>query len=828
MSKSAPIEKSYKLFDLVEYSGRKISASSQPGYEFPSRTESDQEILRKLEEIEGELSTDRIAATIVDKELIDDLKFLHDSGVRVIYSLASAEKDRDPELLKYLWEKYFNNAEDPTTYITNIEGTNIEIKDYTAPSMDQLSKISEDVDQRTKRGEHIHIHCGYGAGRTGSLVTAINMKILGQNLDEAEKSMQRNYPNGRIERYEQRSALKDFSISLGHDEESKEMTDDRITNELYPYIGLEPMEAIILGGVPFKSTEEFIQVKIDLINSIPHQKLTLRDKDGNTILHAIANKGEKKREEKLVKELLSLVKYEDLFIQNSKESSFFSIVEVERNNNYLKCIVNQFSTNKEFQNDIDTKNKILDISIEKEDIELIKDLLPNINSEDLILKLNKIETSTREIKELIINKLLADETLKDNKEAQLNIFNLARNTGNKELIQKSIKNISNEDLILHLSDVEKSTKETKELVINKLLADETLKTNKEVQLNILSLAIDIGSTELVKEIVKNLSNDDLISKADLLTKGGDEIMTTLIEKLETEDLLKSDPASGKQILSIFIKKLLDILEPNSFSEELIKKIPDGQVFEKTSNGLSFLLYSIGGLNSYISDILIEKMTPAELGLTDIGKQTALYILAQAVEMFMETEESSVKTASNLVEKMNAEDLSIQAEHNKETALHKICQWDVEEGEIEKGVKDLVEKMVRKNPDLLFLQDRKGKTALDYAKEKRGEESEIVKFLETEEAKVRTSTLAAASTGRSDDLSRGEVREQETAPTKIETPTREERHTQVPKHLEGLSLEDSNAIKLAGTALLGRKSSVEKSPATKDDISIFKSSKGRGR
>ena len=151
-----------------------LAGSQQPGYQKKNPAK-DLEILANLKKLTNEQLRDRneLKSCEVDKELLRALDFIHSQEVTTIYSLSDYEHDRNPELIKLLWENLFNDTE----YILDINGISTEVKDFTPPSQEQLNVISQDAIKNMKLGKNILVHCGYGAGRTGTVLSAIHMSI---------------------------------------------------------------------------------------------------------------------------------------------------------------------------------------------------------------------------------------------------------------------------------------------------------------------------------------------------------------------------------------------------------------------------------------------------------------------------------------------------------------------------------------------------------------------------------------------------------------------------------------------------------------------------
>ncbi len=199
----------FKTFTDQEWASQgRLSGSAQPGFK-SSGLFKDSKILDNLKR--GSFPEQ----AGVDKLLLDNLESLHQNGIHTIYSLADHEHDRDSELLKYLWMSNHPG----NVYITKIDDTELEIKDFQPPTQDQLSKISIDAKKRMEKGENILVHCGAGIGRTGTVLAAIQMLMHKQyNAEKSIAYIKQNYYPSAIEGEEQESALFEFSVNFQKEE----------------------------------------------------------------------------------------------------------------------------------------------------------------------------------------------------------------------------------------------------------------------------------------------------------------------------------------------------------------------------------------------------------------------------------------------------------------------------------------------------------------------------------------------------------------------------------------------------------------------------------
>ncbi len=200
---SKKLPNNYRVLEGGEWSTLtgKLAGSSQPGY--GSSRSKDAAILSRLR------NKETMEQAGVDKLLIENLQAFYAAGVRTMYSLSSAGSDRNPELVQYLCQNLFD---EDTNCVTAIDGVNIEIEDFHAPSADQLSVIADDVTSRLAKGENLVIFCGAGIGRTGTVLAAIDMQVTGEyDVEKSIANVRKAYYGSAVETSSQRLALKQFS-----------------------------------------------------------------------------------------------------------------------------------------------------------------------------------------------------------------------------------------------------------------------------------------------------------------------------------------------------------------------------------------------------------------------------------------------------------------------------------------------------------------------------------------------------------------------------------------------------------------------------------------
>lgn len=141
--------------------------------------------------------------------IMDDLSFLYSQNIKIIYNLV--KNSNNTELARHLWQAKFKNTE----YITDISGVNITIEDYHAPTQKQLNIITDDIIKRLNKGNNILVHCAAGKGRTGTILTAVYIKLFKvYDSDMAIKYIRKHYHADAVETNEQVEALRIFAQNL--------------------------------------------------------------------------------------------------------------------------------------------------------------------------------------------------------------------------------------------------------------------------------------------------------------------------------------------------------------------------------------------------------------------------------------------------------------------------------------------------------------------------------------------------------------------------------------------------------------------------------------
>ena len=115
-----------------------------------------------------------------------DLKAIHDSGIRAIVSLLEDESSVE----------YYE--------LNGFEKLWLPVIDHEAPTKEQVEKLVEFVDVQNKKGNPVAIHCKGGKGRTGTMIASYLIS-KGASYDEAMGQIDEKQPN---------AIKKDFQINF--------------------------------------------------------------------------------------------------------------------------------------------------------------------------------------------------------------------------------------------------------------------------------------------------------------------------------------------------------------------------------------------------------------------------------------------------------------------------------------------------------------------------------------------------------------------------------------------------------------------------------------
>lgn len=126
--------------------------------------------------------------------IIDDLEQICAKGIKRIITLT------EEPLPRIFLDEY------------NFESLHIPIQDYTAPSVEQIFKTVEYIEESRKQKKPVLVHCHAGIGRTGTMLAAYFV-YRGYTTADAVKHI-RNIRFGSIETDEQIDAIYQFEQVL--------------------------------------------------------------------------------------------------------------------------------------------------------------------------------------------------------------------------------------------------------------------------------------------------------------------------------------------------------------------------------------------------------------------------------------------------------------------------------------------------------------------------------------------------------------------------------------------------------------------------------------
>jgi len=145
---------------------------------------------------------DKIAASSMpyDEEDIKELKKL---GINAVLCLAEEE------------ELNFKNIEEYRQILKKyeIELMHKPIIDSSAPSLMEINKCLEWIDDQIENGKKVLVHCRAGLGRTGTILSCYLIKKLGLTAEEAIRFIRRIRP-GSVESPSQILAVKLYEKHL--------------------------------------------------------------------------------------------------------------------------------------------------------------------------------------------------------------------------------------------------------------------------------------------------------------------------------------------------------------------------------------------------------------------------------------------------------------------------------------------------------------------------------------------------------------------------------------------------------------------------------------
>jgi atypical dual specificity phosphatase len=129
-----------------------------------------------------------------ERDLEEDLAWLHSAGIRVLVSLT------EEPLPEKVLEKY------------GIEGLHLPVEDFTPPTLEQIDRFLEEVDRARLEGFALGIHCTAGKGRTGTMLAAY-LVTRGLSAEEAIAGI-RDLRPGSVETAAQEERVAEFARTV--------------------------------------------------------------------------------------------------------------------------------------------------------------------------------------------------------------------------------------------------------------------------------------------------------------------------------------------------------------------------------------------------------------------------------------------------------------------------------------------------------------------------------------------------------------------------------------------------------------------------------------
>jgi atypical dual specificity phosphatase len=129
------------------------------------------------------------------RDLAEDTDFLRMEGIRTLVSLTETAPDAD------------------VLAASEISQVLIPVRDFTAPTLDQMIEFVGVVSASVERGEPVGVHCTAGLGRSGTMAAAY-LVAEGVSATEAIATVRRLRP-GSIETEAQEEAVNRYATHVG-------------------------------------------------------------------------------------------------------------------------------------------------------------------------------------------------------------------------------------------------------------------------------------------------------------------------------------------------------------------------------------------------------------------------------------------------------------------------------------------------------------------------------------------------------------------------------------------------------------------------------------
>ena len=128
------------------------------------------------------------------EKLRDDLAFLENKGISAVVSLT--EEPLNPDTLRKLGMDYLQLA----------------VSDMSAPTLEDVEKFVDFVEEKEKEGKAVAVHCIAGIGRTGTMLACYLVK-KGKSSIQAIQEIRHKRP-GSVETEAQEQLVINYQSSL--------------------------------------------------------------------------------------------------------------------------------------------------------------------------------------------------------------------------------------------------------------------------------------------------------------------------------------------------------------------------------------------------------------------------------------------------------------------------------------------------------------------------------------------------------------------------------------------------------------------------------------
>jgi atypical dual specificity phosphatase len=109
-----------------------------------------------------------------------------------------------------LTSEWFNNS---TFAANSIDHLHLNVKDYGAPSLEQLSNTIDFMEKQIDKGKRVLVHCAAGKGRTGTILAAYLLKEENLTAAQAINKIRKLRP-GSIQTKTQENCIEAFEHYL--------------------------------------------------------------------------------------------------------------------------------------------------------------------------------------------------------------------------------------------------------------------------------------------------------------------------------------------------------------------------------------------------------------------------------------------------------------------------------------------------------------------------------------------------------------------------------------------------------------------------------------